>query len=183
MLPVAVTGIYLIMPGRLEYNNVDVITLISASVFFTGIAAGFVEEMVFRGMILGLLEQRWNKTVAIIAPSVLFGLIHIIGTKISIISEMLVVVAGTMVGIMFSLIALSKKSVWNSGIVHVLWNVIIIGGMLQISSTSDKESIFNYILESKSFALTGGDFGVQASVIALVAYGIVALVAFHDTKK
>ena len=37
-------------------------------VAFTGIAAGFVEEMVFRGVILNALKKRWNIKVAVIVP-------------------------------------------------------------------------------------------------------------------
>lgn len=45
---------------------------LSAGVAFTGIAAGFVEEMVFRGVILNALKKRWNIKVAVIVPSMLF---------------------------------------------------------------------------------------------------------------
>lgn len=31
-------------------------------------------------------------------------------------------------GIMFSMIAIESDSVWNSGIVHAIWNIIMIGG-------------------------------------------------------
>lgn len=51
------------------------------------------------------------------------------------------IIAGTMVGIMFSMIAIESGSVWNSGIVHSLWNIIIIGGGLSISETPDKYSV------------------------------------------
>ena len=51
---------------------------------FTGIAAGFVEEMVFRGVILNLLRKKWNRKVAVIVPSVLFGMVHILGMDFSI---------------------------------------------------------------------------------------------------
>ena len=40
----------------------------------------------------------------------------------------LVALAGTLSGIMFSLIAVKTGSVWNSGIVHAIWNIIIVGG-------------------------------------------------------
>lgn len=43
-------------------------------------------------------------------------------------SGLLVALAGTLSGIMFSLIAVKSGSVWNSGIVHAIWNIIIVGG-------------------------------------------------------
>ena len=82
ILPFMVTGIYLLFPGEFVNTNMDkaqVASTVCAGILFTGIAAGFVEEMVFRGFILNLLKNRWNKAVAIWVPSVLFGIVHILG--------------------------------------------------------------------------------------------------------
>ena len=87
---------------------------LSAGVAFTGIAAGFVEEMVFRGVILNALKKRWNIKVAVIVPSMLFGIVHVLGQDFSIGSCLLVIIAGTMVGVMFSMIAIESGSIWNS---------------------------------------------------------------------
>ena len=185
LLPLVVTGIYLLFPGQFVNSNMEAsqaITTICAGIFYTGIAAGFVEEMVFRGFILKLLEKRWNKGVAIIIPSVLFGLVHIIGMDFSISSCLLVLIAGTFVGIMFSLIEQAENSIWNSGIVHAFWNIIILGGVLSISEEVDQYSMFTYVLESKKFYITGGEFGIESSVIAVIAYVIVSLIAVHCIK-
>ena len=47
----------------------------------------------------------------------------------------------------------------GSGIVHAIWNVVIIGGGLAIGEKMDKYSIMTYVLNSKDFAITGGEFG------------------------
>ncbi len=38
-------------------NSNQIFSTLSAGIAFTGIAAGFVEEMVFRGVILNLLKE------------------------------------------------------------------------------------------------------------------------------
>lgn len=58
-----------------------------------------------------LLKERWNIWIAVIVPSVLFGLVHVIGMDFSLGSCLLVILAGTMVGIMFSLIEIESGSV------------------------------------------------------------------------
>lgn len=186
ILPLVVTGIYLLLPGEFVNTNMDKIQIastIGGGILFTGIAAGFVEEMVFRGFILNLLKNRWNRTVAIFVPSVLFGVVHILGMNFSIFSCLLVLIAGTLVGIMFSLIEQENNSIWNSGIVHVVWNIVIIGGILSISGTPDKYSIITYVLKSKSFAVTGGEFGIESSVISVVAYILVSIYAAYRIKR
>lgn len=187
LLPVTVKVVYLLFfPGKYVssgMNDRQIFSTLSAGIVFTGFAAGFVEEMVFRGVILNLLKEKWNIKVAVLIPSVLFGLVHIIGMDFSIISCLLVLIAGTMVGVMFSMIAIESGSVWNSGIVHSLWNIVIIGGGLSISEKADEYSVMTYVLESRVFAFTGGEFGIESSIIALLGYVIVTLAAICMIKK
>lgn len=187
LLPVTVKAVYLFFfSGKYVssgMNSNQIFSTLSAGIVFTGIAAGFVEEMVFRGVILNLLKEKWNIKVAVLIPSVLFGLVHIIGMDFSIISSLLVLIAGTMVGIMFSMVAIESGSVWNSGIVHSLWNILIIGGGLSISEKADEYSVMTYVLDSKDFVFTGGEFGIESSIIALLGYVIVTLAAICMIKK
>lgn len=187
LLPVIVKGSYLlIFKGEYISSNMtgnQMFNTLSAGIAFTGIAAGFVEEMVFRGVILNALKKRWNIKVAVIVPSLLFGIVHILGQNFSIVSCLLVIIAGTMTGIMFSMIALESGSVWNSGIVHAVWNIVIIGGGLAVSENVDTYSVMTYVLDTKTFAITGGEFGIEASVISLAGYIIVAGIALIMIKS
>ena len=187
LLPLLVKGSYLLFfQGAYvssHMNGKQIFRTLSAGIMFTGIAAGFVEEMVFRGVILNLLRKKWNRKVAVIVPSVLFGMVHILGMDFSIGSCLQVLVAGTMAGIMFSMIAIESGSVWNSGIVHAIWNIVMIGGGLAIGQKADQFSVMTYVLDAKSFAVTGGEFGMEASVISLVGYIIVTGVAFFGNKE
>ena len=187
LLPLTVTAFYILfVPGSFEQNVLDItskLNLLSAGIFFTGFGAGVVEEMVFRGMLMGAIEKRFNKTVAIIVPSVLFGFVHILGMGFDILSCALVLVAGTMVGVMFSLIASTTKSIWNSAIVHAFWNIVIIGGILWTGTEFDEYSLYSYVLDSKSFLLTGGEFGIESSIVAVVGYTVVCVVAWLWNPK
>ena len=185
-LPVIVKGSFLLFPGEFVSSGMDknkIFATLSSGIAYTGIAAGLVEEMVFRGVIMSLLRERWNTKVAILVPSVLFASVHLIGMNFSVLSCILVLIAGTMVGVMFSMIAMESDSIWNSGIVHSIWNIIIIGGGLGISEKADEYSVMTYVLDSKTFAITGGEFGIEASVIALIGYIVVTLVAFVMIKR
>ncbi|MGH4118016.1 CPBP family glutamic-type intramembrane protease [Clostridium sp.] len=96
----------------------------------------------------------------------IFGLVHAIGMDI--IDILLLFVAGTSVGIMFSLIVYESGSIWSIAIVHGIWNVIIIGEILDINISYNQHALFSYKLLSKLFILTGGAFGVEASIVAVV---------------
>lgn len=187
ILPVAVVSVYIIgFDGALVSSNMtgnQIFDTLSAGIFFTGIAAGFVEEMVFRGVILNLLKERWNTVAAVLVPSVIFGCLHVLGMDFTIESSLLVIAAGSLVGIMFSLIALRSGSVWNSAVVHAIWNIVIIGGDLTIADKMDEYSVMTYVLSSKSFAVTGGEFGIESSLIALIAYAAVSIIILSSWKK
>ena len=181
LLPMGVKAIYLfLIPGKLVpsgMNREEILQTLSAGIFFMGMAAGFVEEMVFRGVILNATRRAWGTKMAVVFPSMLFGLVHILGQEFSLGNCLLVVLAGTMVGVMFSLIALESGSTWNGAVVHAVWNVVIIGGGLAIGERADEYSVMTYVLSTKGFAITGGEFGVESSVISLAGYLLVALIA------
>ena len=144
--------------------------MVTGAVAFYGLATGIVEEMIFRGLVMGCLEEHFGKKIAVIVPSVLFGALHIIGNRLDFVSTIQLLIAGSIVGILFSLITCTDNSVWNSAIVHGIWNMAIIGGILHIGDSADSSSMFNFVLKNKSFLVSGGDFGIEASVISIFVY-------------
>lgn len=186
ILPVLIAGVYFLMAGKWEITPMDtgeICYTVTDAVIFYGAAAGIVEEIIFRGVLMTALERRWNKYAAVIIPSVIFALSHLIGADLDFISIFQLLAAGTIVGIMFSFITYESGNIWNSAIVHSLWNIIIVGGILHIGVEPNRYSLFNYVLDSKSFFITGGDFGIEASVIAIIGYVVVSILAFILIKR
>lgn len=172
LLPVLVVISYLFMQGEWIENdmtNSNKIATAITGICFYSFAAGIVEEMVFRGTIMGLLEKWTNIRIAVLVPSVLFGLLHIIGNNLDFLSIVQLVIAGTVVGIFFSLITCYYDSFWNNALVHALWNASTIG-VMHIGTEPYEHSVYTYVLKSESMMITGGDFGIEASVISIIAY-------------
>ena len=69
-----------------------------------------------------MFEMRFNRIAGILVPSISFAAIHLLNGEIDLPSKIMLLIGGTAVGVMFSLIALAGRSVWNSAIVHVLWD-------------------------------------------------------------
>lgn len=180
LLPVLVTAVYLFLPGSFVANPLDTGTKLAFAtrgIFLAGLGAGVVEELLFRGLLMNAVIQKWGKAAGILAPSLLFASLHIIGMNFSLLSCVQVLVAGTLVGVMFSLIALESHSIWNSAIVHAVWNMIIIGGGLTVGTEVNEYAACSYVLETRSFLLTGGEFGIESSVVAIAGYLLVGLAA------
>jgi membrane protease YdiL (CAAX protease family) len=187
ILPLTVAAFYIFLtPGHFASSGAGVweSSLIMLYVFFgTFLTAGIIEEAVFRGLIMRVLEIRWGKFIAVIVPSIIFALMHIgNAANMGTIDIILLVVAGTAVGSMFSLIAMQSGSIWASALVHGAWNMILGGKILSIA-TQPESSIFTYKLTSDANLLTGGAFGIDAALPAIIGYGCVIVLALVLLRK
>jgi membrane protease YdiL (CAAX protease family) len=186
-LPLAVSGFFvLLVPGSFGVSGLSdaqILRRVATAVLGSCMVAGITEELIFRGFIMRLAEIRWNKCVAAIVPSVLFALLHVSGMANPNIADILrLLVAGTGVGVMFSMIAYHSGSIWPGAIVHGIWNLIIIGGILRID-VAPARSVFTYTLLSDSALLTGGAFGIEASLPAVTGYCIVIVLTWFFRRK
>ena len=63
-LPVIVTVCFFLFNGTFEQNAMDLnskLSILSRGIFFTGLGAGITEEMVFRGIMLNVVEKNLIK--------------------------------------------------------------------------------------------------------------------------
>ena len=172
LLPALVCALFLLLPGRMEFHAVTGEVLaekLTFAVFYCGISAGVAEEVVFRGLLMGALEQRWGRGVAAVVPSMVFACLHWSST-LNLVSAVLLFVAGTAVGLMFSLITYESGSVWSAALVHAVWNCVIIGGLLSIGAPADGEALLCDTLDTRAVVLTGGEFGIESSLFAVLGY-------------
>ena len=171
----------------------DGICNIIAGIFYVGLTYVILKiyiEKVIRlpisdfGMPVFHIKRKWI-LIAILLPLLVKGsyLLFFQGAYVSSHMNGKQIFRTLSAGIMFSMIAIESDSVWNSGIVHAIWNIVMIGGGLAIGQKADQFSVMTYVLDAKSFAVTGGEFGMEASVISLVGYIIVTGVAFFGNKE
>lgn len=148
--------------------------------------AGILEEMLFRGFIMKLIESRWNKAMAILVPSFVFSLSHIPSMEVVTLGGvLLLIVSGTLVGVMFSLVTYKSNSISSSALIHIVWNFVMVTDVLHIFSSVDPYggSIFSICLPTNNILVTGGGFGEEASIVAIVGYAFVCLWVLRGKNK
>lgn len=191
LMPLLAAGIFILLKGSWEIKSVGsgaMLAAVSGAVVLLGVGSGIAEEMIFRGVIMGLLEEQFDRKVAVIVPSIVFALMHIPGRGLNLLGIIQLLIAGSMVGVLFSLVTLEGNSIWNSAMMHAVWNMVIVGSVFYIG-TKGNAGIINYKLQSTSAMITGGAFGVEASVISIAVYGMFSLFALarivsgHKGKK
>lgn len=77
LVPCAISLFYILFtPGELKWEKLPLPVLLDAaaySVFCAGLRAGVMEEVTFRGLIMGSIEKELGKKEAIVISSVLFA--------------------------------------------------------------------------------------------------------------
>ena len=73
---------------------------------------------------------------------------------------LLLVLSGTLVGVLFSLAACAGHSIANSALMHAVWNLVMVTDLLHITTEQGAygRPIFSIILPSDAPLLTGAGF-------------------------
>lgn len=178
MLPIVVYSTYVIfVPGefliqKLEFSQ-DYLRNIFWAIFVNGFAAAIVEEMVCRGLLMGYVEKKTNIYIAVVSSALFFALIHLLNGGLNTISFCMLLISGTLVGLMFGMATYIFNTIWASITLHFLWNI---SQLLFISGKASNDQPFQYILHNQSILLTGGEFGIESSIISTVGYSMVILI-------
>lgn len=186
IMPLLVSGVLLCFPGEwlnIEFSADNVITTLSFTLMFFGIAAPIVEEMIFRGMMLTVFEKKWNREIAIFFSSLLFGIGHIIGQKMELRDFFIMALAASLIGAILAIVTFITESIWSSVVMHMVWNIIIMGQIISIGGVRPLYSRYNYTFNSDSVLLTGGAFGIEASLPSIIINIIFLIIVWRYYGK
>ncbi|MBP2380582.1 CPBP family intramembrane glutamic endopeptidase [Brachybacterium sacelli] len=141
-----------------------------------GIGAGFIEEILFRGILLRLLDAWLGSWAALAITSLLFGLIHLTNDGASVLTALgLVIEAGVLLGAAYLL----TRRLWLAIGVHIAWNTVQAGVFSStVSGTGEQSGLLVAEMSGPAW-LTGGSMGVEGSVVSVLlglAAGTVLLV-------
>ena len=122
-LPVAVYAVYVIfVPGDFIVHHFstlnDILHTFFWAIFVTAIGGAVVEEMVCRGLLMGYIEKKTNINIAIISTAIFFGAIHLLNGGLNVTSFFLLLISGSLVGIMFGLATYKFNTIWASITLH-----------------------------------------------------------------
>lgn len=141
-----------------------------------------IEEILVRGIIFRILEEKLGSYISLTISSVLFGVFHLANPNGTLISVICIITAGFLFGAAF----IYSRSLWLPIAIHFAWNFTQSGIFGGITSGNEKT---NNLLESKIQGpeyITGGEFGPEGSIQAIifcVIGTILFLILIHKENK
>jgi membrane protease YdiL (CAAX protease family) len=149
---------------------------VAGAVALFGFTAGaaVTEELLFRGILFRIVEERLGTWLSLALTSLLFGLSHLFNPGATVWSALIIAIeAGGMLAAAYA----ATRNLWVPIGLHFGWNYAegaIFG--TDISGKSAPEGLLHSALSGPA-AISGGEFGPEASVYTLVA-GVVLTIAF-----
>ncbi len=176
-------SIYILVDLGRGVLGYDGISLGNLNLIFLGYFVGFFiqstsEEFLVRGILTRALYNRYGKKIAIILPSVFFGLLHLGNEGVTILSTL-----NTMlVGIFFAKLLFYSDNIMLTSGVHAGWNfsMAMIYG-LNVSGFSGFDSLLNFKI--LNYALYDKAYGPEGSIVVTFIEIISILIIFYLEKR
>ena len=128
------------------------------------ISSSAFEEILIRGVVFRIMNEKWGAVVALSFSAVLFGALHLMNKNATIYSATAIALEA---GILLGACYLFARNLWLPIGVHLGWNFALAGifGAVLSGNTIDKTFLTSKF--TGSVYLTGGDFGPENSLPAV----------------
>lgn len=148
-------------------------------VFVMSASAAVFEELLFRGLLFRIIEQSLGSWTALAVSSLFFGLAHLANPEASVQAALAIAIeAGMLLGVAY----MATQRLWLVIGLHLAWNFSESGiyGM-PVSGFSMPGLLQGEV--SGPELITGGAFGAENSIVAVVLCLIVAFGFLHLARK
>jgi uncharacterized protein len=132
------------------------------------------EELIFRGILFRIVEERAGTWIALALTGVLFGLSHLFNPHASLWGAIAIAIeAGAMLAAAYA----ATRTLWVPIGLHFGWNFAAAGIFgTEVSGNGKPEGLLNGVTSGPTL-LSGGEFGPEASLYSVVT-GVVLTIVF-----
>lgn len=161
-------------------ESVNSWTVILNAIVLFGMGS-FLQEFLIRGILFRILEETFGTWITILSVGLIFGLIHLGNENASLLTSSYIFLGDILLSAAF----IYTRRIWLVWGIHFGWNLFQDGifGMPN-SGISSLPSLINASVNGPEW-ITGGSFGIEASLIALLLstfLGIVILKKAWDSN-
>jgi membrane protease YdiL (CAAX protease family) len=153
--------------GFYRFIGFDLVWISLISTLVGALVSAFVQELIFRGIIYRITEEWLGTCWAVAISTLMFGLIHLTSSGATIFSALaLALQAGILLAAAYAL----THRLWMVLGIHMAWDFAN-DGIFGVGVAGQTGQPIQGLLQARLSGpdlLTGGSFGVEASVITLV---------------
>lgn len=174
----SLTILVIYLNGNYSVLNINPISfiLIPFTIMFT---VAIIEEILVRGIIFRIVEEKLGSYISLTISSVLFGVFHLANPHGTLISAICITMAGFMLGAAF----IYSRNLWFPIALHFAWNFTQSGIYGAITSGNEKtNSLLNAKIQGPEF-ITGGEFGPEGSIQAILFCALGAIILLALSRK
>ena len=167
-----------------RFKGEELVSIILGALGWVAFIA-ILEEFIFRGVVVREWAMKWGWPVATLLGGIYFGAVHIIGllSNINFISVLWIIIASIVGNLMFVALYVRGKSLWLPIGYHAGWNLSL-KIFLGVTMSGKDSSYGLFIIETSGQDLvTGGMFGIEASVVVMTLSIIISVLMLRYSKS
>ena len=137
-----------------------------------------VEELVFRGVIFRIVESSLGSWIALALTASIFALAHLPNEGVTVLAIAVTGMAGVMLGAAF----MATGRLWLAMGIHFGWNYMLVSVFSVTVSGHQSKGLLQGVLVGPDW-LTGGTYGLEASVVGLAVVSVASAVLIALARK
>lgn len=155
------------------------------TLFGAFVIQSLAEEILSRGFLLPSLVKKTSLPVAVFVSSTAFALPHLASVVEAEGAFALIGVANLyLVSLVFSMLFLLRGNIYIVAGLHCVWNFILYGvmGLAVSGSEANPDALMAFAVTTEDL-LTGGIYGLEASIVTTAVLGIVSVILVTLYRK
>jgi membrane protease YdiL (CAAX protease family) len=174
----SLTMLVIVLNGGVEIVSVNPISnvIIPFTIAFT---VAVFEEILIRGIIFRIIEEKLGSYISLLISAIIFGALHLLNPNSTLVSGLCV---GIEAGLLLGAAYIYTRNLWFPIAIHFAWNFMQSGIFGAITSGNEKtSSLLTTKFTGNSF-ITGGEFGPEGTIQALIFCVLASIVLLQLSK-
>lgn len=167
--------------GNYSVINVNPVSFIIIPLI-TMFTVAIIEEILVRGIILRIMEEKLGSYISLAVSSLIFGILHLANPHTTLLSSLCITAAGFLLGAAF----IYSRNLWFPIALHFAWNFTQSGIYGAITSGNEQTGSLLAAKIQGPEIMTGGEFGpegsIQATLFCVVASILLLMLCKRQNK-
>ena len=150
--------------GVVRFEGVNPVSFMIPAIAMA-LSSGFLEELLFRGVLFRIVEQWLGSWVSVIISSAVFGIVHLMNPAATMTGAIFISIEA---GVLLAAAYMLTRRLWLGIGFHISWNYTqsaVFSGV--VSGSVAEPGLLKTVMTGPEL-LAGGSFGLEASLVACV---------------